>query len=514
MARVHNMIETWRPVLQTSRRAEPLFMEAYPDYASTGLLDELRASEYGYLDERDHVYLDYAAAGLPSDAQLRAHTERLRGGCFASPHGPSPSSMESTRLIERARDAVLRFFNADTGEYAVIFTPNATAACRLVGEAYPFTPGSRLILPLDNHNSVNGIREYAARARTPVDHVPLCAPLLRIDEKALARAFRRGGLTSTAGIRHHLTGRNDETEGTGNPGRSRGLFAYPAQSNFSGIRHPLGWIDSAHQHGYDVLLDAASYAPANRIDLSEIHPEYLTVSWYKVFGYPTGVGCLVARHEALEQLRRPWFAGGTVQAVGAGDDWALLAVDESAFEDGTPNFLAIPDVEAGLAWISNIGLDMIHTRIDCLTGWLLERLTSLHHADRRPAIQLYGPPTTTGRGGTVTFSILDPYGDPVDERSVARSAAAAGISMGTGCFDNPGAAEYALGARAGDVGRRGPDSVEEYLERIQSQVGGVMRVSLGLVSTLADVERLVAFVEKTYLDRFPDLDGLDPRTRL
>ena len=59
--------------------------------------------------------------------------------------------------------AVLRHLNADPEEYSVIFTPNATGACRLVGEAYPFRRGSRLILTVDNHNSVNGLREFARR---------------------------------------------------------------------------------------------------------------------------------------------------------------------------------------------------------------------------------------------------------------------------------------------------------------------------------------------------------------
>ena len=32
----------------------------------------------------------------------------------------------------------------------------------------------------------------------------------------------------------------------------------------------------------------------------------------KIFGYPTGVGCLLARKAALAKLRRPWYAGGTI----------------------------------------------------------------------------------------------------------------------------------------------------------------------------------------------------------
>src|SRR5256886_13310754 len=116
------------------------FHAAYPDYATTSRLDDLRAAEYAFLDRCGHTYLDYTGAGLPADAQLRAHTNRLRGECFGNPHSENPTSSASTELVEQARAAVLAYFNASASEYAVIFTPNATGACRLVGEAYPFRP--------------------------------------------------------------------------------------------------------------------------------------------------------------------------------------------------------------------------------------------------------------------------------------------------------------------------------------------------------------------------------------
>src|ERR1700753_1392129 len=104
------------------------FLAAYPGYTTTARLDELRAAEYSYLDSGGHVYLDYAGAGLAADAQLRAHSGRVRGACFGNPHAENPASRASSVLIEQARDAVLRYFNAPANEYVVIFTPNATGA--------------------------------------------------------------------------------------------------------------------------------------------------------------------------------------------------------------------------------------------------------------------------------------------------------------------------------------------------------------------------------------------------
>ena len=58
--------------------------------------------------------------------------------------------------------------------------------------------------------------------------------------------------------------------------------------------------------------------------------------------------------------------------------------------------------------------------------------------------RIYGPAGTRDRGGTVAFNLLDPGGRVVDERAVARDTAAAGISIRTGCFCNPGAVEGAF----------------------------------------------------------------------
>jgi selenocysteine lyase/cysteine desulfurase len=345
------------------------FHAAYPEYAATSVLDELRASEYGYLDERGHVYLDYTGAGLAARSQLRASAARLRSGCYGNPHSDNPASSASTRLVERARAAILRYFNATAEDYAVIFTPNATGACKLVAEAYPFRRRTRLVLTADNHNSVNGIREFAKAAGARVSYVPLTGPELRISEDALSAALSRG----------------------------HGLFAYPAQSNFSGV----------------------------------------------------------------------------------------------------------------------------------LTNWLLDSLGTLRHSNGAPMVRRYGPGPGSGvaRGGTVTFNFLDPDGHLVDERAVGRDASAAGISLRTGCFCNPGAGEWAFGLTGANVRgpwraralggqrflREGLSTVDDYLSLIGLPTGGAVRVSLGIASTLADVDAFLDFAERTYRDRTAHLAGLPPR---
>ena len=60
------------------------FNATYPEYAATARLDKLRATEYSYLDEGGHVYLDYTGAGLAAQSQLLAHTARLQAAATAT----------------------------------------------------------------------------------------------------------------------------------------------------------------------------------------------------------------------------------------------------------------------------------------------------------------------------------------------------------------------------------------------------------------------------------------------
>ena len=94
------------------------------------------------------------------------------------------------------------------------------------------------------------------------------------------------------------------------------LFALTGQSNISNSKNPLSMIEFASSMGYHTLLDAAALAPSSTISLSD-HPQLdaMAISFYKMFGFPTGVGALIVKKSFLAQLRRPWFSGGNVDVV-------------------------------------------------------------------------------------------------------------------------------------------------------------------------------------------------------
>lgn len=471
--------------LAPQQEALAAFRQQYPSFDTTHILDELRATDYARLDNQGQVYLDYTGGGLYAERQLREYMELLSGQVFGNPHSTNPASQAMTVLVDRARRAVLDYFRASPDEYIAIFTPNATGALKLVGEAYPFSADGQYVLTFDNHNSVNGIREFAQARGAQVTYIPVEPPDLRVHEAQLFSKLAQG------------------KQGQHN------LFAFPAQSNVSGVQHPLAWIAQAQALGWDVLVDAAAFAPSNRLDLSRWHPDFVPLSFYKIFGFPTGVGCLLARKSALLKLRRPWFAGGTIvlSSVMAADATGLgfyLAPGEVGFEDGTVNYLLLPAVEIGLRYIESLGIELIHERVRCLTGWVLEHLLALRHSNGQPAVRIYGPITTEGRGGTIAFNFYDPNGVILDCYALQEEANQCGLSVRSGCFCNPGVREVALGMvrenLAASFRNKERMTYEQFLEVIDDQKQGALRVSIGLATTFADVYRFLQFAQ-TSIDR-------------
>lgn len=454
----------------------------YPAYAETGVLDELRASEYRRLDDEGQTYLDYTGGALHASSQMRRHLELLDRHVFGNPHSSNPTSLAMTERVEATRRAILEYFNAPQDEYSVIFTSNASAAIKLVGEAYPFAPGSRYLLTADNHNSTNGVREFARRGGAEVTYIPVTWPELRLDLGAMAGYFELAE-----------TGANN-------------LFAYVAQSNYSGVQHPLELIEMAHDRGWDVMLDAAAFVPTNRLDLRRCKPDFVPLSFYKIFGYPTGVGCLILRKEALAKLRRPWFAGGAITLVSVKALRHNLWPNEMGFEDGTVNYLNIPAVTIGLEHIQSIGIETIRQRVLILTEWLMKSLLGLRHANGRPLVELHGPKNMHRRGGTLSMNFHDPDGTPHDVYQVEQQANAEKISLRTGCFCNPGASEIAhrLPAHGLDTFMQveplpTPASLNEYMFAHYGKAAAATRVSIGLATNFADVHRFYGFA-RGYLD--------------
>ncbi|HLJ50551.1 MAG TPA: aminotransferase class V-fold PLP-dependent enzyme [Bryobacteraceae bacterium] len=429
-----------------------------PDFAA------LRQREFARLDATGCVYLDYTGAALYPASLVSRDAHRLATRVMGNPHAQSTPSLASTEAIEKARRLTLRLLDAKASDYEVIFTANATGAMRILAEAFPFQRDSRLVLTADNHNSVNGLRVPARKRGAQVDYTPLDGELRAADPSPW--------LTRAAGP---------------------SLFAFPAQSNFSGAHHPLAWVRQAQESGYHVLLDAAAYLPSRPISLTEVPADFVALSYYKLFGYPTGVGALVGRREALTRLRRGYFGGGTVQFASVENRFARFKDGADGFEDGTANFLAMPSVCDGLEWLLEIGMWNIQEHVQRLTGLLLDTLAGF--GDKAV---VYGPRNLNERGGTVAFN-LRRAGRVVPFESVEAASRKDEIAIRGGCFCNPGAAEQAfdIPANAARACLQGQFSIPRFRRCLGGRAVGALRASIGLANSVRDIQFFSGWISKT-----------------
>ena len=438
-------------------------------------LEALRAREFGRLDAAGVAYLDATGSALYGTSQVEAQYALLRDGVFGNPHSDSPPSRASTDAIDEARALVLRFFDVDPSTHLVIFTANATAAIKLVAESFPFTPERGLVLTADNHNSMNGIRELTRRAGATVRMIPLDTDLRLVDaRRILSEQAPRAG-----------------------------LFGFPAQSNFSGVLHDLAFVDDARTLGFMVLLDAAAYAPTHALSLRRVPADFTAISFYKLFGLPTGLGALIARRESLARLQRPWFAGGTVLYASVLADAHRLRSGHEGFEDGTANFLGIASLASGFALLDRIGMDAVATHTRNLARALRDSLQALRHRNGTPLVRLYGPADDDTRddlANIVVFNVCDRSGTPIEYARVEARCREEGVAVRGGCFCNPGASEAAFGIGADRLAScldaLGETFTPERLSACSGTAVGAIRASTGIATNGADILRLVDVVRK------------------
>lgn len=449
------------------------FLESNPEYTDTLFLDDVRDNEFSRLDKEGLTYLDYTGAALYSEKLVLKHVEELKKAILGNPHSFNAPSQLSSLHIDSLRDYIRSYIGDLNCEYEVIFTANASSAVKLVSEAFPFTKESTLLMTEDNHNSIHGIRTFAQTVNSKVIYSPVSYPELRIKEKEL-----NSYLSDVSA--------------------SASLFAMPAQSNVSGVKHDLSWIKKAKSLGWFTLLDAAAYMPSNRINVKETPADYICISFYKMFGYPTGLGCLLVKRDAMEILNRPSFSGGSVSNVGVNRQFHIASEGAEAFEDGTPNFSVMAAVEDGLKWLNQIGVENISARTSALTDYVIRNLDLLAHSNGKKLVSIYGPKSKNMRGATISFHLRDPEGSCWPTDLIEELAFDKKISLRAGFHCNPGCIEriHQLDESQLNYIYDSKNSNEEILIRQQELMTGVFRVSFGAASTFSDAKRFLEFLSQ------------------
>ncbi|TVY84427.1 Molybdenum cofactor sulfurase [Lachnellula suecica] len=462
--------------------------EGYNSNVST-----FRKTEYPML--QDAVYLDHAGTTLYSKSLMERFMVDMMSNLYGNPHSASPSSQLSTNRIEDTRLKVLQFFKADPDEFDVVFVANATAGIKLVMEAFrELEGGFSYGYHKDAHTSIVGVRETAVASRCLDD----------------------------GDVERWLSGRESFVEGSS----ATHLFAYPAQSNLDGRRVPLSWIERARCLESSVatysLLDASAFVSTSQLDLSNAQaaPDFTVLSFYKIFGFPD-LGALIVRKDsgAILQQRR-YFGGGTVDIVlSVKEQWHALKQQSlhETLEDGTVSFHNIMALDAAMAVHRELFVSM--ERISKHTSFLAQRLynglASLRHANSEPVCVIHSEGFASKRihdmqGPIVAFNVRNSHGAWVSNTEFERLASVKNIHIRSGGLCNPGGVATSLNLEANTLFFHQPWEIKRNFSAgfrcgVETDIyagkpTGILRASLGAMSTEDDVETFVSFVREFYTE--------------
>lgn len=409
--------------------------------------------------------------------------------------------MLSTDVIESTRLQALKFFKADPKHFDLIFVANATAAIKLVMDCvsdHSRRASSWYSYHADSHTSLVGVRETAGGS------FRCFATDGEVDEWINSRHSQK--------VQERIIQEPSTPEGIE-------LFAYPAQSNMNGRRLPLSWsggIRSSNTPSSQVftLLDAAAYVATAPLDLRDADnaPDFIALSFYKIFGFPD-LGALIVRKASGHVLsERRYFGGGTVDMVingtndGSRNTGAWHAKKSTSLheilEDGTPATHSILALNLALKvhqrLFGSMGNVSQHT---CnLITTLHEKMSSLIHANGLPAFTIYETSpsnygTSEAQGPTIAFNVRTSDGDWIGKSDFERLAIAHNIHLRTGGVCNPGGIASALAMSPDEMRGNFADGLRcgNGLDEINGKPTGIVRVSLGAMSSVGDVDKFMAF---------------------
>ncbi|EGT40432.1 hypothetical protein CAEBREN_29456 [Caenorhabditis brenneri] len=436
-------------------------------------------------------YLDHAGCTLPSKIQLEEIAKLQSQLTLANPHSHHATAIKTQQVVNSARLRILRYFNTTADDYFVVFTNNTTHGLKIVAENFNFGQKTRdgLVNEIssvlkggcsnfayfhDSHHSVVGLRHVVNGKINSIS----C-----IDEEDL------------------LENEISEVENS--------LFGFTAMSNFCGKKYDLENLEDYSYFfdiGWSVCIDAAGLVSTSPLNLSRYRPDFVAFAFYKMFGYPTGIGALLVRKDSAHLIEKISFAGGTVQSVDDTSLFFILRDFERAFEEGTLNYYGIAQLQKGFEEIERCGgITSIQKLTHTLRTKTFEMLKSKRHPNGRNVVEIYsqsdiaeGPDK---QGSIVSFNLKRPDGGYYGYTEVEKMCAIFGIELRTGCFCNIGACKKYLGITSEMIsenmskGKRCGDEID----LINGRPTGAVRVSFGRTSTEQDIEALEQMIDTCFV---------------
>lgn len=227
-------------------------------------------------------------------------------------------------------------------------------------------------------------------------------------------------------------------------------------SNVLATVNPVKRIaEMVHAHGALLLVDGAQSVPHIKVDVQELDCDFYVFSGHKVYG-PTGVGVLYGKESLLDRM--PPYQGGGEMIARVTFEKTTYERLPYKFEAGTPDYVGTHALAVALQYVSHIGMEAIAAHEHALTQLAMEQMRGIK------GMQFYGE--TEDKGAVVAFNIEGIHH----------------LDLGT------------LLDRLGIAIRTGHHCAQPLMQHYG--VEGMARASFALYNTKAEVEALVAGIER------------------
>ena len=268
------------------------------------------------------------------------------------------------------------------------------------------------------------------------------------------------------------------------------LVAVTGASNVTGEVWPVAELaELAHGHGAQLFVDAAQLAPHRRIDMVGAGIDFVALSGHKLYA-PFGAGALVGDVRRLREREPLLHGGGAIELVTPDD--AIWADAPQRHEAGSPNVVGAVARAAACRALLDLGMETVAAHERALSTRLWSALPSVPGL-RRLTLWRYD----VDRVGVATFN-LEGYRHPL---LAAILSAEHAIGVRHGCFCAHLLMTRLLGITDGEVDRL----AAELRAGRRPAVPGAVRASIGLGTTLDDLDRLI--------DALHEVAATGPRSR-
>ena len=227
-------------------------------------------------------------------------------------------------------------------------------------------------------------------------------------------------------------------------------------SNVLGTVNPIGeMIRIAHEHDVPCAVDGAQGVPHIKADVQALDADFYAFSAHKIYG-PTGIGVLYGKEQWLDRM--PPYQGGGEMIQTVSFERTTFNELPYKFEAGTPDYIGTTAFARALDYVSALGIEHIAAHEKALTDYALQRLREI------PGMRIIGE--AEERGAVISFNVADIH--PSD--------------LGT------------LLDRLGIAVRTGHHCAQPLMQRMD--IPGTVRASFALYNTMAEVDALVAAVDR------------------